>query len=192
MPLANHRSFAACTRAAADNDGVTISIPCTGVKDSEVEVPDFASAEVVLRPSICVRILFARDNLASNQRFSLNRGHSTHLSISRLPFRLGPSLLYRSYPVQRSRRRRPSLLRPFQTPSCSAIFEVQSGRRPPFAFALCSSVLFNTFTKPTHRLPPRFFLFVSCGIGRAFVNLLGGGSAIFWIRFVNSASIFLP
>jgi hypothetical protein len=40
--------------------------------------------------------------------------------------------------------------------------------------------------------PPLFFLFVSWGIGSAFVILFGGGSAIFTIRFVNSAIIFLP
>jgi hypothetical protein len=52
VPLANHLSFACCTFAAADKDGVTISIPCTGVKDKEVDKPLFASFEVVLRPSI--------------------------------------------------------------------------------------------------------------------------------------------
>jgi len=65
VPLANHRSFACCTLDAADKLGVTISIPWTGVNDSDVDVPDFASAEVVERPSICVLILFARDNFAA-------------------------------------------------------------------------------------------------------------------------------
>lgn len=40
-----------------------ISIPWTGVKDNDVEVPDLASADNDF-PSNCVRSLLALDNLA--------------------------------------------------------------------------------------------------------------------------------
>ena len=64
VPDANQRSFACCTRAAALSEGVTISSPCTGVNESDVERPDLASDETADRPRSWVRILFARDNFA--------------------------------------------------------------------------------------------------------------------------------
>lgn len=63
VPLPNHLSLASLTLAAALSAGVTISSPCTGVKDNDVEVPDAASLVWPL-PSICVRILLARESLA--------------------------------------------------------------------------------------------------------------------------------
>lgn len=63
VPFANHLSFAACTLCAADKDGVAISSPCTGVNDSEVDVPELASADSDL-PSCWVRSLLALDSLA--------------------------------------------------------------------------------------------------------------------------------
>jgi hypothetical protein len=56
---------------------VTISSPCTGVKESDVEVPDAASLVWPL-PSICVRILLARESLAGEttmSAFDKNNGH---------------------------------------------------------------------------------------------------------------------
>ena len=62
--------MAAWTRCAADREGVTISMPCTGVNDKEVDVPLAASDESDL-PSSCVRILLARESLAVYQWFAL-------------------------------------------------------------------------------------------------------------------------
>lgn len=47
-------------------------------------------------------------------------------------------------------------------------------------------------SRVTHRFPPRFLRFVSCGMGKALAILLGGGSAILSIFFCNSPKHFLP
>lgn len=75
VPLANHLSLAACTFCAAAKDGVTISIPCTGVNESEVEVPDFESADCDF-PSIWVLILLALDSLANRRQYTILRANN--------------------------------------------------------------------------------------------------------------------